>query len=60
MKRQRMFRPDLNECTLEGRIASAIADLGIIVQTTSGVVLSTPFPGAINISSLSGGQSPST
>jgi hypothetical protein len=60
MKRQLIFRPDLNECMVEGRIAPAIADLGIIVQTTSGLVLSTPFPGAINISSLSGGQSPST
>jgi hypothetical protein len=60
MKRQRMFRPDLYECMLERRIAPAIANLGIIVQTTSGLVLSTPFPGAVNFSSLGGSISSGT
>jgi hypothetical protein len=55
MKREREFRPDLNECMLEGRIAPAIPNLGTIVQTTNGLVLSTPFPGAVNIGSLGGG-----
>jgi hypothetical protein len=41
-----MFRPDLNECMLEERYLLAIANLGTIVPTTSGLVLLTPFPGA--------------
>ncbi len=41
-----MFRPDLNDCVLEGRFLLAIANLGTIVPTTSGLVLLTPFPGA--------------
>jgi hypothetical protein len=40
-----MFRPNLNDCILEDRALMA-TNLGIIVLTTSGLTLLTPFPGA--------------
>jgi hypothetical protein len=46
MNNRLMFRPDLMECILEERISPAIANLGIIVLTTNGYTLLTPFPGA--------------
>ena len=46
MNNRLMFRPDLNDCILEDRPLMAIANLGIIVLTTSGLSLVTPFPGA--------------
>ena len=41
-----MFRPDLRECVLEERALMAIQNLGLIIQTTSGLSLIIPFPGA--------------
>jgi hypothetical protein len=41
-----MFRPDLNDCVLEDRALMANSNLGIIILTTSGLSLITPFPGA--------------
>jgi hypothetical protein len=41
-----MFRPDLRECVLEERALMAIQNLGVIIQTTSGLSLIIPFPGA--------------
>src|SRR5262249_3010338 len=49
-----IFRPDLNDCVLEERALLAIANLGLIIQTTSGLSLITPFPGA-NASGAGGG-----
>ncbi len=46
MNQRLTFRPDLDECVLEERCLLAIANLGTIVPTTSGLVLLTPFPGA--------------
>ncbi len=46
MKPRRVFRPDLNACVLEDRLCPAIPNLGVIVLTTGGFVLLTPFPGA--------------
>ena len=40
-----MFRPNLNDCILEDRALMA-TNLGLIVLTTSGLTLLTPFPGA--------------
>jgi hypothetical protein len=45
MNNRLMFRPDLNECILEDRALMA-TNLGLIVLTTSGLTLLTPFPGA--------------
>jgi hypothetical protein len=41
-----MFRPDLRDCVLEERALMAIQNLGLIIQTTSGLSLIIPFPGA--------------
>src|SRR5262245_28606975 len=41
-----MFRPDLTECVLEDRSLLATPNLGIIILTSSGYALVTPFPGA--------------
>ena len=41
-----MFHPDLQACELEARLLPVIANLGVIVLTTSGYVLMIPFPGA--------------
>jgi hypothetical protein len=41
-----MFRPDLRDCVLEDRALMANSNLGIIILTTSGFSLVTPFPGA--------------
>ena len=41
-----MFRPNLVDCILEERVAPAIANLGLIILTTSGYSLIIPFPGA--------------
>ncbi len=46
MNERLVFRPDLVECMLEERCLLAIANLGTVVPTTSGLVLLTPFPGA--------------
>jgi hypothetical protein len=40
------LRPDLTECLLEDCVAPAISNLGVIVLTTGGYLLLTPFPGA--------------
>lgn len=44
MNPRRIFRPDVNDCVLEDRLAPAIANLGVIVLTTGGYMLLTPFP----------------
>jgi hypothetical protein len=41
-----IFRPDLRECVLEARTLPAIAGFGVMILTTSGITLITPFPGA--------------
>ncbi len=46
MNPRRIFRPDLNDCGLEDRLAPVIANLGVIVLTTGGYMLLIPFPGA--------------
>jgi len=46
MNPRRLFRPDLNDCGLEDRLAPVIANLGVIVLTTGGYMLLIPFPGA--------------
>jgi hypothetical protein len=46
MKPLRKFHPDLQACELEDRLLPVIANLGVIVLTTSGYVLMIPFPGA--------------
>jgi hypothetical protein len=45
MNTVRKFRPRLQDCVLEDRLLPAIANLGVIVLTTNGYVLMTPFPG---------------
>lgn len=57
MKRSWDLKPNLLDCILEERIAPAIANLGVIVLTTSGLSLVTPFPGASNNASGAGGSS---
>jgi hypothetical protein len=57
MKRSWDLKPNLLDCILEERIAPAIANLGVIALTTSGLALVTPFPGASNSSSGSLGSS---
>jgi hypothetical protein len=46
MKAFSKFRPDLYASELEDRLLPAGSGLGVIVLTTSGYVLMTPFPGA--------------
>jgi hypothetical protein len=46
MKSLRKFSIDLQACELEDRILPVIANLGVIVLTTGGYVLMTPYPGA--------------
>jgi hypothetical protein len=41
-----MFRPDLRNCILEDRVLLAIQNLALIIQTTSGLSMIIPFPGA--------------
>ncbi len=55
MKRSWDLKPNLLDCILEERIAPAITNLGVIVLTTSGLSLVTPFPGASNNASGAGG-----
>lgn len=57
MKRSWDLKPNLLDCLLEDRIMPAIANLGVIVQTTSGLSLVTPFPGASNSAAGSLGSS---
>jgi hypothetical protein len=57
MNQRWMFRPDLIDCMLEDRCLLAIANLGTIVPTTSGLVLLTPFPGASSSAAGSLGSS---
>ena len=59
MKRSWDLKPDLLDCMLEERIVPAgpMNNLGIIIQTTSGLMLVTPFPGAINLAAMAGGAS---
>ena len=47
MNTRRMFRPDLDDCVLEDRLAPVIANLGVVVLTTSGYMLLIPFPGSL-------------
>jgi hypothetical protein len=55
------LKPNLLECILEDRIVPApMNNLGMIVQTTSGLALVTPFPGAVSLSSLSGSGAATT
>jgi hypothetical protein len=51
MKRDWSLKPNLLDCMLEQRIVPAIANLGVIVLTTGGFTLTTPFPGASNSAS---------
>lgn len=60
MKRTWELKPNLLDCILEERIAPAIANLGIIIQTTSGLALVTPFPGAVNLAAIGGAASANT
>src|SRR6516165_2477485 len=46
MKSRLLFRPDLTDCILEDRSLLATPNLGIIILTSSGYALITPFPGA--------------
>jgi len=46
MNNRLAFRPNLVDCILEERVAPAIANLGLIILTTSGFSLIIPFPGA--------------
>jgi hypothetical protein len=46
MKALLKFRPDLYACELEDRLVPAGPNLDVMVLTTSGYVLMTPFPGA--------------
>ena len=45
MKSLRKFHPDLQACELEDRLLPVIANLGVIVLTTGGYVLTIPSPG---------------
>ncbi len=60
MKRSWDLKPNLLDCILEERIAPAIANLGVIVLTTSGFSLVTPFPGAVNAGAIGGSSSGNT
>ena len=51
MRPRRSLQPDLADCALEDRLAPAISNLGIIVLTTGGYILLTPFPGAMTSAS---------
>jgi hypothetical protein len=57
MKPLRKFHPDLHVCELEDRLLPVISNLGVIVLTTGGYVLLTPYPGA---AAYAGGSSAST
>jgi hypothetical protein len=58
MKRSWDLKPNLLDCILEMRIVPApITNLGVIALTTNGFSLVTPFPGASNNASGSGGSS---
>lgn len=59
MKRTWDLKPNLLECILEERIvpSAPMNNLGMIVLTTSGLSLVTPFPGASNSASGSLGSS---
>lgn len=57
MRRRWQCQPNLLDCLLEERISPAITNLGIIVLTTSGLALVTPFPGASNSAAGSLGAS---
>jgi hypothetical protein len=58
MKPLRNLHPDLHASELEDRLLPVIANLGVIVLTTSGYVLMTPFPGAMSyIGNAPGGPS---
>jgi hypothetical protein len=53
---RRMFRPNLDDCGLEDRLAPIVPNLGVIVLTTGGYMLLIPFPGAYG--SLGGASGP--
>jgi hypothetical protein len=57
MKRQWQWKPNLLDCMLEERISPAITNLGVMILTTSGLALITPFPGASNSAAGSLGSS---
>jgi hypothetical protein len=57
MNSLRKFHPDLHACELEDRVLPVIANLGVIVLTTGGYVLTIPFPG---VAASTGGQPGST
>lgn len=46
LRAPRACRPDLDSCRLEDRLTPIIPNLGMIVLTTGGYMLMTPFPGA--------------
>src|SRR4051812_2115961 len=56
MKRRWELKPNLMDCILEDRISPAITNFGVIVLTTNGLSLVTPFPGAANSASGSSGS----
>jgi hypothetical protein len=53
MNSLRKFHPDLQACELEDRLLPVISNLGVIVLTTGGYVLTIPSPG---IAAYSGGS----
>jgi hypothetical protein len=53
MKTHLKFRPDLQASELEDRLLPVISNLGVMVLTTGGYVLVTPFPG---VSAYPGGS----
>jgi hypothetical protein len=57
MKRSWDLKPNLLDCMLEERIVPAFNNFGIVILTTNGLALVTPFPGASNNASGSGGSS---
>lgn len=56
---RRAFRPDLDDCLLEDRLTPIVPNLGVIVLTTGGYMLLTPFPGAF-VSPSGAGAGPIT
>jgi hypothetical protein len=49
-----VFHPELTDCTLENRLVPAVSNLGVIVLTTGGYTLVTPFPGASGLAASTG------
>lgn len=58
MKALLKFRPNLQGCELEDRLVPAISNLGVIVLTTGGYVLVSPFAGVAAFPGGSPGGTP--